>query len=87
MEILEITETDDQRRYPLIVVVGDALFNFTDFDNWCDTARVKFAQAGMTWKDVLCVDAFGRICLKGKEFMRARDEGAFPVTVYPALVA
>lgn len=67
------------------VVVGDELFDFSTFENWCNTAQHKFNTAGVLSKDVLCVDANGRICQKGSEFLRARDDGAFPVRVYRAL--
>lgn len=30
----------------------------------------------------ICVDARGRRCHVGKDFMRARDEGAFPVRFF-----
>ena len=64
--------------------VGNEVFEFADYDNWCDTAKVKFSRAGLRGDNAVCVDARGRICLSGKEFMRARDQGTWPVKVYPA---
>jgi hypothetical protein len=61
---------------------GEPVFSFRDFDDWCNTARWQFEREGMHSVDALCVDAKGRVCTKGKEFMRARDDGAFPVAVY-----
>jgi len=46
---------------------------FHSFDNWCDKA------SGWIDKNAVCWDTQGRICRIGGDFMRARDEGAFPV--------
>ncbi len=70
----------------LQVTVGRKLFEFSTFDNWCDTAKWKFADAGLSGRHALCIDTKGRICTKGAEFMRARDEGTFPIRVYAAVV-
>lgn len=70
---------------PVFVELGDEMFMFSTFDNWCDTAQHKFKNAGVRSNDVLALDSKGRICQKGFEFMRARDEEAFPVRVYRAL--
>lgn len=70
----------------LQVTVGKKLFEFSTFDNWCDTAKWKFADAGLSGRYALCIDTKGRICTKGAEFMRARNEGAFPVRVFAAVV-
>lgn len=59
---------------------------FVSFDDW-----VNFAKSRLTGtRDPLmkaevgsvCVDAFGRRCTMGGHFMRARDEGAFPVRYF-----
>ena len=69
----------------ILVEVVSEVFRFADFEDWCDTARRKFESAGMHSMDALCVDAKDRVCAKGKEFIRARDDGAFPVRVYRAV--
>ena len=69
----------------ITVNAGDEVFSFSSFENWCDTAKGKFASAGLHGDDSICVDTQGRICQKGLEFMRARDDGSFPVRVYRAL--
>jgi hypothetical protein len=69
----------------ITVMAGDEVFSFSDFENWCDTARDKFAVAGLRGADSLCVDTQDRLCRSGKEFMRAQDDGSFPVRVYRAL--
>lgn len=49
---------------------------FRSFDSWVNKAT--------TWinRDAICVDAKGRRCLIGADFMRARDEDAFPVRFF-----
>ncbi len=47
---------------------------FAAFHEW-----VNKATSWIGGTNPLCVDAQGRICRMGKDFMRARDEGAFPV--------
>lgn len=64
------------------VEVGDELFSFNDFDHWCDNAQKFFLQHHVRSADVLCVDALGRVCSSGREFMRAHDEGVYPIRVY-----
>jgi len=69
----------------ITVTVGDELFSFSDFENWCDTAKWKFESSRLSGHDAICVDARGRLCFRGKDFMRARDDGSFPVRVFKAL--
>ena len=71
--------------------LGEHLFDFTSFDNWCDTAKRKFKSHGVSGTTVghmyaIAVDAKNRACMSGREFMRARDEDAFPVRVYRIVV-
>lgn len=58
---------------------------FDRFDTWvaCATARLTGA-VGSVGQDVpaICVDAKGRRCNVGRDFARARDEGAFPVRYF-----
>jgi len=68
----------------IMVLVGDKVFEFNDFEDWCDTAKIKFKNAGLRGENAVCVDTHGRICLSGKEFGRARDQGAWPVEVFEA---
>lgn len=49
---------------------------FTTFDMWVNKA------SGWIDKHAVCVDAKGRRCLIGKDFMLARDEGAFPIRFF-----
>jgi hypothetical protein len=68
--------------HKMSITLGKELFQFSSFDNWCDKASSKFAKTGRRGEQVLCLDTFGRVCRTGREFMRARDEGAFPVRVF-----
>ena len=47
---------------------------FACFQTW-----VNKATSWIGGTNPLCADAKGRICRNGGDFMRARDEGAFPV--------
>lgn len=70
----------------LPVTLGPALFGFDSFDHWCDTAqriyREFYEGTGKALHDTLALDRAGRVCATGREYMRARDEGTYPVTVY-----
>lgn len=69
----------------IMVIVGEFLFAFRSFNDWVNNAQSRFACYSATARNTICVDAKGRVCLSGKEFMRAHDEDAFPITVYWAL--
>ena len=47
---------------------------FGTFTEW-----VNKATSWIGGENALCADARGRVCRNGGDFMRARDEGAFPV--------
>lgn len=51
--------------------VNKAHIWLTNHPDYCDEKHRSFRA--------ICFDAQGRLCRKGKEFMRARDENAFPV--------
>jgi hypothetical protein len=61
---------------PLEGFEPDWFGQFTTFDTWVGKAP--------TWIDgsAVCIDAKGRRCLIGRDFMRARDENAFPVRFF-----
>jgi len=62
--------------------LGPELFRFDNFDDWCDHAQRRFEVHYVHLSDVVCVDGANRICRIGRQFMRARDEGMFPIRVY-----
>jgi hypothetical protein len=68
----------------ITITVGDEVFRFSNFEDWCDTARYKFESSGLSSHDAICVDARGRLCFKGKDFMQARDDRSFPIRVFAA---
>lgn len=58
---------------------------FCSHDDWVNFATARLAGAkGVMGQTVpaICVDALGRRCSIGADFMRARDEGAFPVRYF-----
>lgn len=59
----------------IVMTTGQQVFRvFPDFQTWVNKAP--------TWVNGgACLDAAGRPCRIGADFMRARDEGTFPVTV------
>lgn len=61
---------------PAFVLVPRIEREFHSFQQWVNKAP--------TWltKDAICVDAKGRVCRIGRDFMRARDEDAFPVKFF-----
>lgn len=66
----------------LPVVLGPALFRFTTFSGWVNQAQHAWKDCGVRSDHTVCIDARGRICSIGHDFMKARDEDAFPVTVH-----
>lgn len=58
---------------------------FNTYDDWLNNATQYLAgRKGSVGQDVpaICVDTLGRRCHVGKDFMRARDEGTFPVRYF-----
>lgn len=68
------------------VTVGEFLFEFRSYLQWVNKASSWFGNLGSHARrqNVICVDAKGRICRTGREFMRADRENAFPVKAYEA---
>lgn len=58
---------------------------FRDFNDWVSFATTRLTgttdERGVE-VSAICVDALGRRCSVGAHFMRARDEGAFPVRYF-----
>lgn len=68
----------------ITVTVGEKFFDFESFEQWVNKASLWYYTRTNGTSHCLSVDSVGRICLTGKEFMRARDEGSFPISVYAA---
>ncbi len=59
---------------PEILLKPKIAGKFRNFENWVNSASRYLYK-----KDSICIDSKGRRCFIGKDFMRARDENAFPV--------
>jgi protein gp37 len=74
--------------------LGSRPFDSTDFEEGCEfTSYQQWVSKASSWlggvsggglrykkpEDVVCVDSVGRLCLRGEGFMRADQEGTFPV--------
>ena len=64
------------------VQLGERLFTVTSYEDAVKTMDLKFLRCGVVAKDIVCIDAQGRICRRDLQFQRAHQENAFPVTVY-----
>jgi hypothetical protein len=74
--------TKKQKRTQLSIEVGELLFEFSSLDHWSATARSRFAYAGSSSSDSVCIDCKGRICRLRLDFMRAEKDKAYPIRVY-----
>lgn len=65
---------------------------FDSFEDWVNRATHAIANrtcesSGSTMPvPAMCVDTKGRRCYQGSDFMRARDEGTFPVIYFWDLI-
>lgn len=73
----------------LTITLGQELFRFETFQQWVNKAPSWYATSGLSncracgdVRHSVAVDAAGRICRNGKQFMRARDDDSFPVVIY-----
>lgn len=66
----------------ITLTVGPHLFDFNSHTEWVNKATNWYRNCGVHSARTIAVDSVGRVCATGREFMRARDEGAFPVKVY-----
>lgn len=68
------------------VELGDQLFEFKTFGDWVNKAQSRYGTiCGVKKEDTIAIDNAGRVCAKGLEMMRARDEQTFPVRIYKKL--
>lgn len=67
------------------VLVGEPIFRFNSYDDWFRNARVVFDNYEVEPDDVLCLDAYGRVCNFGEHFLRAQDDDCYPIVAYEVL--
>lgn len=64
------------------VHLGPKLFQFESHTQWVWKAPNAWKRVGVRAADTISLDAKGRPCLIGRDMATARDEDAFPVSVY-----
>lgn len=70
---------------------SDVLCQFDSYEQWVNKARSwlgGISGGGVKYKQperAVCVDQRGRVCHIGGDFMRAKEQGAFPVTAFAEL--
>lgn len=73
-----------QRPTALEGFTPDWMGQFDTFDDWLNHAtRALTGVQGLVCDiPAVCIDTKGRRCFSGAEFMRARDEGTFPIRYF-----
>lgn len=66
--------------------LGDEMFSFTSEQHWISKANSWFSRSSVPKNNYIAIDAAGRVCTKGAEFIRATKENTYPITVYKLLV-
>ena len=66
----------------LTLSIKRELFSFESEKHWINKAQSLFAACGVPRHRYICLDAAGRVCVSGAEFMRATKEDTYPITVY-----
>lgn len=61
------------------------MFRFESEIRWVNKAQSWFKTCGVPRHRYICTDAKGRVCVSGREFMRATAEGTYPIVVYEIL--
>lgn len=68
------------------VELGEEMFAFPNMTSWTNKAQSWFRESGVPRGEYIAIDAVGRVCEKGLEFMRADKENTYPITVYRLLL-
>ena len=64
------------------VVLDRELFRFESYQRWVDKGKSWFVNCDVRSSRTLYLDAKGRVVLTGAEFMRAKDDDAYPIVAY-----
>lgn len=64
------------------VSLSRELFRFENERHWVSKAKSWFANCGVPKYKYICLDAKGRVCISGAEFMRATKDDAYPIITY-----
>jgi len=80
-------QAEPQPEQTASISLGPVAFEFAHFQQWVNKASTWFgalheANSNAAQRRYLCIDAAGRVCMIGRDFSRARDEGKFPVRVH-----
>ena len=76
---VEVQPSDD---VALTMRLGPKLFSFSSFGDWLNQAQRIWRAHGVDARNTVCIDQKGRLCGWGEHFMKARDDGVFPIDVY-----
>lgn len=85
--IAALQAAEPQPEQTASISLGPVAFEFAHFQQWVNKASTWFgalheANSNAAQRRYLCIDAAGRVCMIGRDFSRARDEGKFPVRVH-----
>jgi len=69
------------------IEVSEAKFEFASISDWRDRAESLHSAHDLSMYNSIAIDALGRICSLGRDFLRAQTEGAYPVKVYRTTTA
>ncbi|MFK5950959.1 MAG: hypothetical protein QM500_19580 [Methylococcales bacterium] len=70
----------------LKVILGEELFEFSDEQEWINTANMQYSRHEEHKDNTIAIDAEGRVCKRGPQFIRARVEKAYPIKVFVQVV-
>jgi hypothetical protein len=66
----------------ITVHLGLELFSFRSEVHWANKGQSWYRTCGVPSHRTIAIDAAGRVCVQGKEFMRATAEGTYPIRVF-----
>ena len=65
------------------IELGDKLFEFSSEQDWINRAQRAWRCLGLRAdEDTVCVDAIGRVCRIGRDFITATKDSAYPISIY-----